>query len=292
MARKRKSIRKRSNLQNLTLCISTAMVLILLGLVVLSVLTAHNLKDFVRENLVVTMILEDEMTQPESQQLVQSLKKKAYINSLEFISKDQALKENTEAMGTDPSEFDGMNPFMASIEFHLHSDYANSDSLAWIQKELEKYPKISNITYQKDLIDTVNRNIERLSIILLVLAALLSFVSFSLISNTVRLGVYARRFNIHTMKLVGASYSFIRRPFLNQSFVIGVIASIIADAVIGGCLYALYLSQPDMLSIITPQVIAITGVSVLLFGLVITGICTYISVNKFLKMKAGELYKI
>jgi len=293
MGNKRKPIRKRSGLQALTLCISTAMVLILLGMVVLSVLTAHNLTKFVKENLIVTMILEDEMTKPEAQQLVGALKKKTYINSLEFISKEQALKENKEAMGTDPSEFVGANPFMASIEFHLKSEYANNDSIAWIQKELQKYPNISKITYQKDLVETVNRNLERISIVLLVLACLLTFVSFSLINNTVRLGVYARRFNIHTMKLVGASRGFIRAPFLRQSLLVGLVAAVIADAVIGACLYALYTYQPDMIdNIITPHVMGVTGVSVFLFGLIITGFCTYISVNKFLKMKAGELYKI
>lgn len=293
MVKTRKPASKRRNgLQALTLCISTAMVLILLGVVVLSVLSARNLTKLVKENLIVTMMLEDEMTQPESQELVKSLKQKRYVSSLEFISKEQALEENKKAMGSDPTEFIGTNPFLASIEFHLASEYANSDSLVWIQKELQRYPKISEITYQKDLVDSVNRNLERISIVLLVLAGLLTFVSFSLINNTVRLGVYSRRFNIHTMKLVGASRSFIRAPFLRQSIVVGIFAAILADAVIGGCLYMLYMYQPDMLDVITPEVMGITGASVFLFGLIITGICTFISVNKFLKMKAGELYKI
>ncbi len=268
------------------------MVLVLVGMVVLSVLTAHNLSQYVKENFVVTLTLEDDMTKPETQQLTKSLKKKAYISHLQFISKEQALDEQTKAMGSDPTEFIGANPFMASIELYMNADYANSDSLVWIQKELKKYPKISEITYQKDLMDSVNSNLRKVNIVLLILALLLTFVSFSLINNTVRLGIYARRFNIHTMKLVGASWSFIRRPFTRQGLFIGVVAAILADMVLAGALYALYCYQPNMLTIITWEVMAITGGAVFLFGLFLTWMCTYISVNKFLKMKAGHLYKV
>lgn len=268
------------------------MVLILVGMVVLSVFTAHNLSRYVKENFIVTMTLEDDMTKPEAQTLIKSLGRKQYIGHIDFISKEQALKEQTEAMGSDPTEFIGTNPFMASIELRLNGDYANSDSLRWIQKELKKYPKVSEITYQKDLMDSVNSNLQKINVVLLVLALLLTFVSFSLINNTVRLGIYARRFNIHTMKLVGASWGFIRRPFVRQSMWIGVLAAILADAVLAGAVYALYRYQPGMLTIVTWEVLLITGCTVIVFGLLLTWICTIISVNKFLKMKAGQLYKI
>jgi cell division transport system permease protein len=292
MTRRNKSSKHNRGLQAVTLCISTAMVLILIGMVVFSVMTAHNLSRYVKENFVVTMTLEDDMTKPEAQLIIKSLDKKIYINRIEFISKEQALKEQTEAMGTDPTEFIGANPFMASIELCLQGDYANSDSLHWIQKELKKYPKVSEITYQKDLMDNVNSNLQKINIVLLVLALLLTFVSFSLINNTVRLGIYARRFNIHTMKLVGASWGFIRRPFISQSMWIGLLAAILADSVLAGMLYILYMYQPNMLTVVTWEVMVITGCTVLIFGLLLTWICTVISVNKFLKMKAGQLYKI
>lgn len=292
MVKRKKHQRKRHGLQAITLCISTAMVLVLVGMVVLSVLTAHNLSQYVKQNFVVTLTLEDDMTKPETQQLTKSLKRKVYINHLQFISKEQALKEQTKAMGSDPTEFIGANPFMASIELYMNADYANSDSLRWIQKELMKYPKISEITYQKDLMDSVNSNLNKINIVLLVLALLLTFVSFTLINNTVRLGIYARRFNIHTMKLVGASWGFIRRPFVRQGLGVGIVAAVLADAVLAGALYALYYYQPNMLTIVTWEVMAITGGVVLVFGLLLTWICTLISVNKFLKMKAGHLYKV
>ena len=292
MGNKRKNTGNRQGLQVVTLCISTAMVLILLGLVVFSVLTARNLSDYVKENLTVTMMLEDDMTNPEALQLCRNLRPRRYISSLHYVSKQQALKEQTAAMGTDPTEFIGTNPFLGSIEVNLKADYANSDSLRWIEKELKKYPKVGDITYQQDLMDSVNDNLRKISIVLLILAGLLTFVSFSLINNTVRLGIYARRFSIHTMKLVGASWRFIRRPFVCRAVVVGLVAALIAVVVLAGCVYALVQYEPDAMTVITWEVMAVTAASVFLSGIVITAVCSSISVNKFLRMKAGELYKI
>ena len=140
--------------------------------------------------------------------------------------------------------------------------------------------------------DKVNTNLSRVSLVLLVLAVLLTFVSFSLISNTVRLSVYARRFVIHTMKLVGASWGFIRRPFLKQAVGVGIIAAILAVCVLGAGVYGLFLTQPGIADIVTWQVLVITGVSVFIFGIVITLLCAWLAVNKFLRMRASELYKI
>ena len=140
--------------------------------------------------------------------------------------------------------------------------------------------------------DSVNDNLQRINLVLLVLAVLLTFVSFSLINNTVRLAMYARRFLINTMKLVGASWGFIRWPFVRSAMWQGLLAAVLADAVLAGGVYALYMYEPDVLVVLTWQVMAITGVSVLLFGLLITLFCSWLSVNKFLRMKAGDLYKI
>lgn len=293
MVKKRSKARSRQGLQAVTLCISTALVLILLGVVVLSVLTARNTSAYVKENLVVTMLLEQDMTTPEAKRLCTKLDKRPYIKHLQFVSKEQALREQTKALGSDPTEFTGgVNPFLASVELTLHADYANNDSLRWISAELRKYPKVSEITYQKDLVESVNRTLAKVSIALLVLAVLLTFVSFSLINNTVRLGIYARRFTIHTMKLVGASWGFIRRPFVRQAVGIGLLAALLACMALGGFVWALYNYEPDILTVLTWQVMAVTGATVFLFGIIITAFCAGISVNKFLRMKAGDLYKI
>lgn len=269
------------------------MVLILLGLVVFTTLAGHNLSSQVKENLVVTLMLEHDMTSTEGQRICQSIQKQPYIKSIKFVSKEQALKEATKTMGADPSEFtDGINPFFSSIEITMNCDYANNDSLKWITRELKKYPRVSEITYQKDLIEAVNKNLAKIGGGMLVLAALLTFVSFSLISNTVRLGIFSRRFSIHTMKLVGASWGFIRRPFLRRAVCIGLLASVIAIAVLGAMVYALICYAPDIVAIVTWKEMAVTAGSVVVFGIVITAVCANISVTKFLKMKAGDLYKI
>ena len=292
MKKRKKDAGNRRGVQLVTLCISTAMVLVLLGLVVFSVQTSRNLSQWVKENLTVTVMLSDDVSVNGAKLLCRDLYHRPYSRNIDYISKEQALKEQSEAMGSDPSEFLGVNPFPATLELQLHSDYANRDSLKWNARELQKNPKITDVAYQVDLMDSVNRNLTKVNLVLLALAVLLTFVSFSLINNTVRLSVYSRRFIIHTMKLVGASWGFIRKPFMKQALLVGVIAALIAIAVLGGCMYALYYYEPNIISIITWRELTITGVAVLLFGIIITAACSYISVNKFLRMSAGELYKI
>ena len=292
MKRRKKYAGNRRGVQLVTLCISTAMVLVLLGLVVFSVQTSRNLSQWVKENLTVTVMLSDDVSVNDAKLLCRDLYHRPYSRNIDYITKEQALKEQSAAMGSDPSEFLGVNPFPATLELQLHADYANRDSLKWIARELQKNPKITDVAYQVDLMDSVNRNLTKVNLLLLALAVLLTFVSFSLINNTVRLSVYSRRFIIHTMKLVGASWSFIREPFMRQALLVGVMAALIAIAVLGGCFYALYYYEPNIITIITWRELAITAGAVLLFGMIITAACSYISVNKFLRMSAGELYKI
>lgn len=292
MKKKRNKTRSRHGLQVVTLCISTAMVLVLLGMVVLTVLTGRNLSQYVKENLTVTMILSPETTEQEAQTLCKRVKSLKYISDFTYISKEAALKEGTKQMGVDPTEFVGENPFTASIELQLHADYANNDSIGWIAQRLKSYHGVSDVDYRQELVESVNHWLQKISLVLLVLAGLLAIVSFSLINNTIRLAIYARRFSIHTMKLVGASWWFIRRPFLRNSVLQGLFSALLALIVLGCGIYALYYYEPDMTAIINWEVLAITAGAVLLFGLLISVFCSWLSVNKFLKMKAGELYKI
>ncbi len=289
---KKKSRGRQGGLQVATLCISTSMVLILLGMVVLTVFTARNLSSYVKEKLTVTMLLGEDITDSEAQQLCGKLSARPYISNLEYISKEQVLEEQKESMGTDPSEFAGVNPFVSEIDFQLAAEYANNDSLQWISKELKQLPKVTEITYPQDLIDSVNKTLRKISLVLLILAGLLLFVSFALINNTVRLGIYSRRFGIHTMKLVGASWNFIRKPFIRRAVMLGLLAGIIAIIVLGIGVYMLMNYEPDVREVITPEVLVVTAVAVLVFGVVITTLCSWFSVNRFLRMKAGELYKI
>ena len=279
-------------MQVVTLCISTTMVLILLGMVVFFVLSAHNLSAHMKEHLTVTVMLKDSVTVNDAKLFCRDLYHRPYSHNIDYISKEQAQREQVKELGSDPTEFLGFNPFPATLEIQLNADYANRDSLKWIVKELRKDDRVSDLAYMEDLMDRVNANLSRVSIILLVLAVLLTCVSFSLISNTIRLSVYARRFVIHTMKLVGASWGFIRRPFLKRASVIGIIAAVLANIVLGAGIYGLFLTQPGIEEVVTWEVMVITAVAVFLFGIVITVICAWLAVNKFLKMRAGELYKI
>ena len=280
------------DMQFVTSSISTTLVLLLLGLVVFFVLGAHNLSVYVKENINFSILISDDMKESDILKLQKKLDKEPFVKATEYISKKQALREQTEAMGTDPQEFLGYNPFTASIEVKLHSDYANSDSIVKIEKKIKKNTNIQEVLYQKDLIDAVNDNIRNISLMLLGLAVILTFISFALINNTIRLTICSKRFLIHTMKLVGASWSFIRRPFLRRNFWIGVLSAVIADAVLWGAAYWLVSYEPELIRVITPDVMLLVSVSVLIFGVLITWLCALLSINKYLKMKAGTLYYI
>lgn len=280
------------DMQFVTSSISTTLVLLLLRLVVFFVLGAHNLSVYVKENINFSILISDDMKESDILKLQKKLDKEPFVKATEYISKKQALREQTEAMGTDPQEFLGYNPFTASIEVKLHSDYANSDSIVKIEKKIKKNTNIQEVLYQKDLIDAVNDNIRNISLMLLGLAVILTFISFALINNTIRLTIYSKRFLIHTMKLVGASWSFIRRPFLRRNFWIGVLSAVIADAVLWGAAYWLVSYEPELIRVITPDVMLLVSVSVLIFGVLITWLCALLSINKYLKMKAGTLYYI
>lgn len=277
-------------MQFITAGISTTMVLFLLGLVVFFVLTANNLSVYIRENIAFSAILDDGIKETSIIKLQESLNKKDYVKQTVYISKDQALKEQIEAMGTDPSEFLGHNPFNASIEIRLNAGYTNPDSIKWIEKELMANKSILEISYPQNLLDSVNRNLQKISAFLLGLAILLSLISFSLINNTIRLTIYSKRFLIHTMKLVGASWGFIRRPFITRNLWIGILSGAVANAILTASAYTAVKYEPELLAIVSPKSIMIVAAAVMVFGMIITTLCAYISINKYLRMKISELY--
>lgn len=285
--RKHKSI---FDMQFITAGISTTMVLFLLGLVVFFVLTANNLSVYIRENIAFSAILDDGIKETSIIKLQESLNKKDYVKQTVYISKDQVLKEQIEAMGTDPSEFLGHNPFNASIEIKLNAGYTNPDSIKWIEKELMANKSILEISYPQNLLDSVNRNLQKISAFLLGLAVLLSLISFSLINNTIRLTIYSKRFLIHTMKLVGASWGFIRRPFITRNLWIGILSGAVANAILTASAYTAVKYEPELLAIVSPKSIMIVAAAVMVFGMIITTLCAYISINKYLRMKISELY--
>ncbi|MDE7117110.1 MAG: permease-like cell division protein FtsX, partial [Bacteroidaceae bacterium] len=195
--------------QFITATISTTLVLVLLGIIVLFVMTAQNLSTFVKENIQISVLINDEMDNAAILQMEKALKGAPYAKSVEYISKEQALQEEIAAQGVDPTEFIGMNPYTASFEIKINADHANPDSINMVVKQLKGDSNVVDVVYSKDLIKSVNDNIRKVSVILLIIAALFTYISFALINNTVRLTIHSRRFVVHTMKLVGASGSVI-----------------------------------------------------------------------------------
>ena len=176
------------------------------------------------------------------------------------------------------------------MEIKVKPEYSSSDSLQWISKELRETKLVADVMYQQDLVESLNRNLHRASFFLLAIALLLIIISLSLINNTVRLSVFNHRFVIHTMKLVGAKWSFIRWPFLVRSFWIGIASALIADAVICFGVHWAGVYDAGVLEFITQQNMVITVASVLGIGLVLTTVCTYFSVTHCLKMRGSDLY--
>ena len=280
------------DIQFITACISTSLVLLLLGSVVLVVLTAGRLSDHVRENLELSLLLNDEVKTEDVNSIVSHVKAQRYTKEVRYISKEAILAEQTASMGLDPTEFLGYNPYTASIEVKLKADYANTDSIIPIKSRLMRYTQIREISYPSELMDNVNENIQKISVLLLALALALSLISFALINNTIKLTIYSQRFLLHTMKLVGASWGFIRRPFLVRNLGIGIASGLLGNGMIGGGIYLLLRHEPQMSHLFTMPVLAIVGGSVMLFGMLITLWCAFVSINRFLRMKAGDLYYI
>lgn len=288
MPRKRKTISLRW--QALTSTISTTFVLILMGLVIICALTANRLSESVRQSLTVTVMFTDDASEQNALDFKHKLEKREWVKDVVYISREQALKEQTEAMGTDPTDFLGQNPFTPSLELHLAAKYACTDSLLWISKRLKSSQMVSDVIYQKELVENLNSNLRKVTYVLLGLAVLLLLVTLVLINNTVRLSVYSRRFIIHTMKLVGASWSFIRRPFMLRAMWIGLTAGILADAVLLCGIHTLWNYDATMQLYVTMDNAIITALSVLVCGLLLTLLCTFVSVSHYLGMKEGELY--
>lgn len=279
-------------MQFITATVSTTLVLLLLGTVVLTVMAARNLSDYMRESVNFSLLLDDEASQAEVSKLQAQLEALPFVREVTYISKEEALKEQTEAMGTDPTEFIDFNPFYASMEVRLTAEYANNDSIAQVEQAFTASPLVQRVDWQRDLVDSINENISKISLVLLALAAVLLLISFALINNTIRLTIYAKRFLIHTMKLVGASRGFIRRPFMVRGFWQGVLAGLLAICLICGGLYWGLTYEPQLSQVIDLRTLLVVCAAVMGFGIIITMVCAFFSVNKYLSMDENALYYV
>lgn len=289
--RKRNAQKKRwVKLPTLVSVISITMVLLLLGSVVLFALTANELSKSVRESLTVTVVLQDDIAVTEAKAFNDSISALPFVKHSQYISSEQALEEQSKSMGLDPSEFLGSNPFSISLELAMKHQYNCSDSLNWIVPGLKSCEAVHDVIYQHELVDTLNRNLSRISAIFLVIALLLILVSMSLINNMVRISIHNHRFDIYTMKLVGADWSFIRKPFMARAALMGFFSAVLADVMLLGGVEWIISKDPSAISFLPMQNVAVMAVCVFLFGLVLTLLCTYVSVTRILGMRESDLY--
>ena len=276
----------------LTSIISIALVLFLLGLILLIGLLGQKLSVYVNENISFSIILKDNTKETDIKKMQKQLDARPYIKSTEYISKERAAKELEEELGENPETFLGFNPLQASIEVKLKSEYANSDSLRVIEKQIKSYTDVSELLYRKDMMQMVNDNLKRVGLILLTLAAILMIISFVLISNTIRLLIYSKRFLIHTMQLVGATSGFIRRPFIRYNVVSGILAAVLAIFMLMGALYYIQNELSGFINLLDIDSLLFVFGSILVMGILLSVVATYFAVNKYLQMSVDKLYHI
>ena len=250
------------------------------------------LSRFVKENITFSVVLKDNIREAEVKRMQKRLEAEPFIKSAEYISKEQASKELEEELGERPETFLGFNPLQASLEVKLNSEYANPDSLQLIEKKIKTYTNVSELLYRKDMMEIVNDNMKRIGIILLTLAVVLMIISFVLISNTIRLLIYSKRFLIHTMKLVGATPGFIRRPFMIYNMVSGLFAAILAILMLMGALYYLQQELSGFIDLLNTDALLLVFAAVLILGIMLSLIATFFAVNKYLRMGVDKLYYI
>lgn len=280
------------NIQTLSVYISTTLVLLLLGIMGILFVSGQSVSKKIKENFNMTVIIDSKVNEQTILELKKRIEKKEYVLSCKYISKEDALNEAKESLGADPMELLGENPYEAEIEINLKQEFSDIEKMAEIEKELIGNKEVSEVIYHKGHIDTVNRNINKVALLLLVLLVLLTVISWSLISNLVRLSIYSKRFLLHTMKLVGATWGFIRRPFLLHNMWIGFIAGIIANSILGFAIYMLQQRSPEVAMLLPTNELAIIGAAVIAFGITICTLCAFLSVNRFLRMRNNDLYFI
>lgn len=274
----------------ITSIISIMLVLFMIGLLGMIIIHGKKLSDYVRENISISLMLKDNIGDDLIQNYMNRLQHTSYVKQAEFISRQQAAKQLSDELGEDFVEFLGYNPLPASIDIQLKAGYANNDSIARIEKHLLASNLVKEVVYQKSLIDQVNSNISKISLVIMSFSLILLIISVILINNTIKLSIYARRFLIRSMQLVGATENFIRFPFIRRSAFHGLIAAVLADLLLVGTLYAARQRIPEIVALEDMTIFGLFFLGVMVLGVILSALSTWISVNKFLKMKIDTLY--
>jgi cell division transport system permease protein len=275
---------------SVTVVISLALVLFMLGLLGLVVINAKKLSNHIKENVGFQVVLKDTTTQAELDILKQDIGSSAFTKQVDYISKDEAAKKLQKDLGEDFITFLGYNPLLSSLDVKLNSDYANIDSLAGFEKQIMQKHFVKEVIYHKDMIKQVNDNAKVISIYILIFSGLLLVVAIALINNTIRLSIYAKRFLIRTMYLVGATQGFIRMPFILKGVRQGVIAGLLAGFLLAGFLVLSTNYIPDLLQLQDPNLLAVLFAGIVALGVLISGLSAALSVSRYLRLKTDDLY--
>lgn len=270
--------------------ISIALVIYTLGIIGFLMMNAKTLSDYFKENIAITLILHENIKEPEIIQLTKSLQGSPYVKSVTFIHPDSAAKKLARDLGEDFITFLGYNPLLPSFELKLNAAYANPDSLSVIEQQLNKESKIKEIFYEKNLLTTVHQNIKKISSFLLFFSVLMFIISFALIDSSIRLSIYAKRFLIRTMQLVGATPGFIRRPFIYKGILHGFMGAVIAIGLFSLSLYYVNKYFPELLNSTPREYFLLLFAGKIIVGIFISWVSTIFAIRKYLRLKTSDLY--
>ena len=285
-----KIMRRRLANAYLSSIISISLVLLLVGLASMLLVNAKSISDYFKENMQVSVMMKQNVSEETALRFKTKLDKERYIKSTVFVSKEQGQREMADLLGDDFLDVFETSPIPVSIDVTLNADYVSADSLEVVRAEIAKSSLVDEVVYHRSLVDALNANLSRISLVMGVFIALLLFISYVLINNTVRLSVFARRFTIHTMKLVGATKQFIRAPFLIQSAFQGVFAAMISIVVLVGILFFVKSEFVQLFEVFRLELLLLVMGIVIVSGLVICVASTYFVVGKLVSLKKDELY--
>lgn len=285
-----KMMRRRLANAYMSSVISISLVLLLVGVAGMLLLNARSVSDYFKENMEVSVIMKPGVSEDDALAFQQSLDQESFVKTTSFVSREQGEREMIEMLGVDFMDVFEESPVPISIDMTLDAAYVSSDSLQVVKSRLLDDALVDEVNYQESLVDALNSNFGRISAVLAVFIALLLFISYVLINNTVRLSVFARRFTIHTMKLVGATRKFIRRPFIAQAALQGIFSAVIANGALVGLLFVLKNRFGQLFEIFSKEVLITVMCIVVAAGLLICVISTYFVVNKLVSLKKDELY--
>lgn len=282
--------RRRLTTSYVTTVISITLVLFMLGLLGMLVLHAKKLSDYVKENIGFSIMIKEGVKEAEIFELQKKLDKEEYVKTTEYITRERAASEFSDELGEDFVGFLGYNPLLPSIELRLKASFANPDSVRLIEKRLIAYQGVKEVDYHKSLVDKINQNVERISLVILSFSLILLLISIALINNTIRLAVYSKRFLIRSMQLVGGTQKFIQRPFLAKAILNGFLSSVIAIGLLLLILYLANREMPELLEFQDMELFGILFLLVIILGILISWISTFFAVRKYLRMKTDSLY--